>query len=188
MNGRKIFKRYQKQLNALIKITSILPNSFFKFLMALFDSSESKFVLLLRYIYLKKNIENCGENIFIGKYVTLKNIKKLKLGSNISIHANCYLDAAGGIFIGNNVSIANQTSIISFDHTWDNNDIPIKYNKVDLKPILISDDVWIGNGCRILGGVNIETRSIVAAGAVVTKNVESHKIVGGIPAKIIKEI
>jgi len=56
-----------------------------------------------------------------------------------------------------------------------------------LKPIVIHDDVWIGGGAIILAGITIGQGAVVAAGAVVTKNVEPYTIVGGVPAKRIKE-
>lgn len=66
--------------------------------------------------------------------------------------------------------------------------VPIKYNKLKYRKVEISDDVWIGCGCRVLSGVVIGKRSIVAAGSVVNKIVNSNIIVGGVPAKEIKEI
>lgn len=92
----------------------------------------------------------------------------------------------GGIEIGNDVSIAHQTSILSANHTWEDESIPIKYNAVAFQPVHIENDVWIGCGCRILCGVKIHSRSVVAAGAVVCKDVESHTAVGGVPARVLK--
>lgn len=57
-----------------------------------------------------------------------------------------------------------------------------------LAPVEIENDVWIGCGVRIMAGVTIHKRSIVAAGAVVTKDIDSGSLVGGVPAKMIKEI
>ena len=86
------------------------------------------------------------------------------------------------------MSIAHGTSLISANHTWEDSTIPIKYNKMEEKEIVIADDVWIGAKVTILAGVTIESRCVVAAGAVVTKNVKEHTVVGGVPAKVIKEI
>jgi len=188
INGRSFFSKYSKLINLLYFITKFIPNSLFLILLNMLDGFENKTVLLLRYFYVKKNSLKCGGNVFIGKYVTLKNIHGLELGENVSIQAYCYLDAYGGIKIGNDVSVANHTSLISFEHTWENNDIPIKYNKIKTGEIVIENDVWIGNGCRILADVKIQRRSIVAAGAVVNKNIEGNMIVGGVPARKIKEI
>lgn len=188
MSGRMQFSRYEKLINFIYFFVKFLPNSFQLIVLNFFDGYEGKPVLLLRYFYVRKNAALCGENIFIGKYVTLKNIDGLSLGSNISIQAYCYLDAFGKINIGDNVSIANHSSIISFEHTWSNENIPIKYNSIQKGTINISQDVWIGSGCRILSNTTINTRSVVAAGAVVNKDVDSNSIFGGIPARKIKEI
>lgn len=188
VKGREIFLKYNKIISFFFFFFKVIPNNMFGWVLFLIDGSESKVALILRYFYIKKNCLSCGNNIYIGKYVTLKNIDMLHLGSNISIHAYCYLDGAGGVEIGDDVSIANHTSLISFEHTWDEEDIPIKYNPVRKSKICIGNDVWIGNGCRILSGVTIGRRSIVAAGAVVNRDVISKTIVGGVPAKVIKEI
>lgn len=188
MNGRALFRKLSWVICIINVIFKFIPNIILKFILLLLDNSESKIALLFRYLYVKKRAKNCGENIFIGRNVVLKNLSKLDLGSNISIHSTCYLDAAGEIKIEDNVSIANQTSLISFEHTWENSEIPIKYNPVKLGKIHICEDVWIGCGCRILSNVKINSRSIVAAGAVVNKNFKESVIVGGVPAKVIKEI
>jgi acetyltransferase-like isoleucine patch superfamily enzyme len=142
----------------------------------------------MRYIILKSLVKECGDNVRTGKNVTILHPENLILGKNISIHSNCYIDAAGGICIGNNVSIAHNSSILSSGHTWDNREVPIKYNEIKLSPSIIKDDVWIGCGCRILGGVEISSRVIIAAGAVVNKNCEPDALYGGIPARLIKKI
>ena len=100
----------------------------------------------------------------------------------------CYIDGYGGLTIGNNVSIAHATSVLTTNHTWADTSIPIKYNPETLGPVVIEDDVWLGAGVRVLAGITIAKRAIVAAGAVVNKNVQSNCIVGGIPARVIKNI
>src|SRR5690606_10684526 len=103
-------------------------------------------------------------------------------------HSNCYIDANGEVEIGNNVSIAHNSTILSTNHDWSDITVPIKYNPVTYGKVLISNDVWVGCGCRILAGVHIQSRSIIAAGAVVNKNVSPKTIVGGVPAKLIKQL
>lgn len=98
------------------------------------------------------------------------------------------MEAYGGISIGNDVSIAHNVSILSVNHSWTEQSLPIKYNPIISGPVVIGDDVWIGCGCRIMANVEIDNRSVIAAGAVVTKNVPSNTIVAGVPAKALKEI
>lgn len=188
MSGRDQFIKYKTLIKVITYITNIIPKFVFDFLWNMSITSEGKIPLLIRYFYVKKYSKECRENIFIGQGVILKNIKNLTLGSNVSIHAYSYIDAFGNILIGNNVSIANHTSLISFEHTWDDNKIPIKYNNTKAGSIVVKDDVWIGSGCRILSNTCIGGRSIIAAGAVVTKDVMPNTIAGGVPAKPIKNI
>lgn len=186
--GREKFSRFKKLLN----ISAILFSVFPKFIRIFFWDISSRYsqtlFIAFRYILLKTFVKECGDNIRIGKNVNLLNTQGLVLGSNISIHDNCYIDAAGGIEIGDNVSIAHNSSLISSNHSWEDKSIPIKYNPLIPNKIIICEDVWIGCGCRILAGVTISSRSIIAAGAVVNKNMESNCIYGGVPAKLIKKI
>lgn len=188
MRGREVFEKLSGIINIIYFIFKYIPTPIIKILYLFFFCQENKLALLFRYLYLKKYINNIGSNVFVGRCVVLKNINNLSLGDNVSIHSFSYIDAEGGIEIGNNVSIANSTSIISFDHEWNDKILPIKYNPIKKRVITIEDDVWIGNGVRITSGVHIYTRSIVAAGGVVVKDVQSNSLVGGVPAKIIKKI
>jgi len=118
----------------------------------------------------------------------LKNIQNLSVGNNVSIHSFNYIDAYGGIDIGNNVSIANHSTLISSDHTWNDKHKPIKYNKVKPKKIIIEDDVWVAAGVRELGGVKINKRCVIGAGAVVNKDTEANSLYVGVPIKKVKEV
>jgi acetyltransferase-like isoleucine patch superfamily enzyme len=77
---------------------------------------------------------------------------------------------------------------MSTNHSWSDSTLTIRDNPVSASEVSIDDDVWIGCGSRILAGVHIGTRSVVAAGAVVTQNVPSYIVVGGVPARTIKQI
>ncbi len=110
------------------------------------------------------------------------------MGSNVSIHNDCHINALGGVKIGNSVSIAHQTSLIAANHDWTDPLLPIKDQPVLPAPIVISEDVWIGCSCQILAGVTVGSRVVVAAGAVVAKDVLPNRIVGGVPAREIKSI
>lgn len=188
MSGRNIFKKYGKVINLSAQIVAYLPRSFRKWSLCVFRNTGGNAGVFIRYLLIKHLAKHCGDNVNIKQYVILENIDKISFGNNVSIHSFCYLDGKGGIEIGNDVSIAHGSSVLSMNHTWNSYDIPIKYNPVNLQKVMIDENVWIGCGCRILAGVHIGNRSVVAAGAVVTKNVESHEVVGGIPARHIKSI
>jgi len=186
--GRDKFRKIKGLISILVAFHSIFPYRFNLFLMRFFRNTNGKFGLLVRYVLLKNLADSCGDNVSVQPGVYLFNVNKMTIGHNVSIHPMCYLDAAGGLNIGNDVSIAHASSIMTTNHAWDDLSIPIKYNPETFAKVTIADDVWIGAGVRILAGVTVASRSIVAAGAVLNKSTESHAIYGGVPAKLIKKI
>lgn len=110
--------------------------------------------------------------------------KHTKIGKNVFINFDCVFLDLGGITIEDNVLIAPKVSLLSEGHPIE----PENRHALIPKPIYIKKNVWIGAGAIILQGVTIGENSVVAAGSVVSKDVPDNTIVGGIPAKIIKEI
>ena len=110
--------------------------------------------------------------------------KHIKLGKNVFINHACTFLDLGGITIEDDVQIGPKVNLITENHPVD----PTKRKHLDLKSILIKRNAWIGAAATILPGVTIGENSIVAAGAVVNKDVPDNSIVGGIPAKLIKAI
>ena len=94
----------------------------------------------------------------------------------------------GPVTIGSHVNLAQGITVTALNHNFDNSDKRIDEQGVSTSQVVIGDDVWIGANAVVLPGVTIGTHSIVAAGAVVTKDVPPHSLVAGIPAKIIKKI
>jgi acetyltransferase-like isoleucine patch superfamily enzyme len=188
MSGRTIFDKLKGLFFLMDCFMKLMPRFFRSGSLNIFSGFPLKIGMLLRYVLFHSLCDKCGDNVYIGRWCTLKNVGNIKFGDNISIHEYCYLDGEGGITIGDNVSIAHGSSVLSSNHSWNNLNIPIKYNKIEVLPVKIEDDVWIGCGVRILAGVTIHSRSIVAAGAVVTTDVPPNSIVAGVPAKVIKNI
>lgn len=184
--GRSFFKKFKRQIDFFYTIYSMSP--FFLRKLYGFLLRGKNFEVLFNYFDLKARSKSVGDNVYISKNVIIKNPSKFSVGSNFSIHEFSYIDAAGEIDIGDNVSIAHNCSLISFEHGWDDINIPIKYNPTKLNKITIGNDVWLGCGVRILSGTVIEDRVIVAAGAVVKGYLESGYIYGGVPAKRLKKL
>jgi acetyltransferase-like isoleucine patch superfamily enzyme len=187
-NGRYKFKKMEATLLALSKGLSLLPGNIRRLFWDLSRPFAGSIALGLRYALLKVDAKHVGAAVYIGRNVTILNATMLRVGDNVSIHENCYIDAIGGCFIGNDVSIAHSCSIITFDHDWAMVDSPIKYNPVKIAEVRINDDVWIGAAVRILKGVDVGRRSIIAAGAVVTSDVDTKSIFGGVPARKIRTL
>lgn len=186
--GRKLYSKYGYMLEYCAKAIAILPKGVRNSLLRFFRNTGGKTGIAIRYILVKTLAKNCGNNVSIKQYVFIENIYNISFGNNVSVHPFCYLEGSGGIDIGNDISLAHNTSILSVNHTWENQKIPIKYNPIEHTPVKICDDVWVGCGCRIMAGITIHSRSIIAAGAVVTKDVDTNTIVAGVPAKQIKSI
>jgi acetyltransferase-like isoleucine patch superfamily enzyme len=104
----------------------------------------------------------------------------------LTILLHNYIDLIG-IKIGNDVSIAHNTSILSEEHIYSNINLNIKDQGCEYRRTVIKNNVWIGAGCRILGGTRIGSGVVVAAGAVVKGEIPNNYIVGGVPVRLIKE-
>lgn len=110
--------------------------------------------------------------------------KNITVGKGIFINMGCCFQDQGGITIGDDTLIGHNVVLATINHGIAATDRKTNYPK----PIVIGRNVWIGANVTVTAGVTIGDNSIVAAGAVVTKDVPPGVIVGGIPAKIIREI
>jgi acetyltransferase-like isoleucine patch superfamily enzyme len=186
--GRSVFRRWAWALRAVQRLLRLLPGGMLDLLWTWSDLLPGMAGLGLRYCVAAVRAAECGENVYVGPGVEIRGWAGLRLGSNVSIHRGCYVDAAGGITLGDDVSVAHQTSILSFEHTWDDASIPIRDNPTRLSAVEIGNDVWIGCGCRILAGTRVGDRCVVAAGAVTRGRIPAGALVGGVPARVLKEI
>ena len=94
----------------------------------------------------------------------------------------------GPVTIGNHVNLAQGITVTALNHNFSDSNKRIDEQGVTTNPVVIEDDIWIGANAVILPGVTIGSHSVVAAGAVVTKDVPPHSLVAGVPAKIIKQL
>ncbi len=111
----------------------------------------------------------------------------ITMGDRVTVNAYCTLYGHGNLTIGNNVLIASHCTLIPANHNFENTDIPIRDQGETMDGITIEDDVWLGTHVTVLDGVTIGTGSVVAAGSVVTKDVEAYSVMAGVPAKCIKK-
>jgi len=110
----------------------------------------------------------------------------LKIGDNVGIAQNCFIQVRGKTEIGDNVIFGPNVSIFSENHNFSNPDVPVNVQGVTRKGVIIEDGVWIGTRAVVLDGVKVGKNSIIAAGSIVTKDVPCCSIVGGVPAKVLK--
>ena len=94
----------------------------------------------------------------------------------------------GPVSIGSHVNLAQGITITALNHNFNEAGKRIDQQGVSTKPVIIGDDVWVGTNAVILPGVTVGNHCVVAAGAVVTKDVPDNSLVGGVPAKVIKTL
>ena len=146
-------------------------------------SQRSRFAKKWRTFFAKRIIKQCGENINIERFAVFT--PDLFIGNNSGIGIN--FEVYGPVTIRNDVMMGPEVIIYTNGHCHDRIDIPMRdqgFNEA--LPVVIGDDVWIGRRAMIMPGVKIGNGVVVAAGAVVTKDVPDFAIVGGVPAKILK--
>lgn len=178
---------------------------------------KNKFRLIKTKLKYKHQLGKLGKGVIIGKNVTLLNSKRIFVGDNVSIGAGSFFGpvaqyagttydskvivgdntiigknnsfaAIHGVIIGKDVLFAGNVHITDHSHGYQDVNVPIKQQRLFSKgPVIIEDQCWLGFNCEVLSGVHIGRHSIVAARAVVTKDVPPYCIVAGNPAHIIKE-
>lgn len=151
-------------------------------------------------LFLGEGVIEFGENVTIGyfpspmfwnTYAHIEARKKesiLKVGSSTIINNNfCMISESTGIEIGNNVLIGSNVHI--YDSDFHNLNPEKRLNGIpNTAPVHIEDNVFIGSNVTILKGVNIGKNAVIASGSIVTKDIPSNVIAGGIPAKVIREL
>lgn len=110
--------------------------------------------------------------------------KNISIGKDVFINSGCHFQDQGGIRIGDGALIGHNVVLATINHDLD----PEENRKNHYAPIKIGSHVWIGSNATVLAGVTIGDWSVVAAGAVVTRDVPSMTVVGGVPAKVLKKI
>jgi acetyltransferase-like isoleucine patch superfamily enzyme len=113
---------------------------------------------------------DCGKNISVGK--------------NVFINSGCSFQDQGGITIGDGALVGHNVVLATLNHDID----PRKRSTLHPAPIVIGKNVWIGANVTVLPGVTIGDGAVIAAGSAVTKDVPANVILGGVPAKVIKQI
>ena len=117
-------------------------------------------------------INNAVGDVIIGNY------------TRIGLHNTII----GPVTIGHHVNLAQGITVTALNHKFKNPDIRIDEQGVSTKPVVIGNDIWVGANAVILPGITIGDHSVIAAGAIVTKDVPPHSLVAGVPAKVIKQI
>ncbi len=134
-----------------------------------------------------------GDHVTIGRFAMIRPSgyygreigEGLRVGDYSNIGPYCYIGCSGRIEIGTNVLMSPRVSMYAEDHNFARYDLPIKQQGVTRRSIVVEDDCWLASNSIILAGVRVGKGAIVAAGAVVTRDVPPYSIVAGVPARVI---
>lgn len=162
----------------LINYIKKILRSPFTVLRLLFDSIQKNFWILKA----RNTMEHCGKDLYIGKASFFT--KAVSVGDHCNFNGFT-VQGVGKLKIGNYFHSGIECIVITSDHNYEGDSIPYDENHI-AKSITIGDFVWFGNRVTVVGNVTIGDGAIIAAGAVVTKDVPPYAIVGGNPAKILK--
>jgi len=129
-----------------------------------------------------------GDGVFVGRNSILScKDGDIEIGPQTNIGFNCEIFSAGSVVLGSKIFLAAYCYLVGGTHRFDRTDIPIMDQEREAKGIAIGDNCWLGAGAVIDDGVTIGRDAIVGAGAVVNKDVDEYGIVGGVPARLIKD-
>lgn len=166
-----MFKNYKKLLSSIL-------------LFILIPLPSYGWGIRLRGRIYKRIIGRCGDNLALSSLVNIYNPSRLKCGDNVYIGYCAYI-GDGEITLGDEVVIGPYVSITGGNHLFKGGSV--RFGGYEYKPVSIGKGTWIGAHASILAGVKIGEGCIVAAGAVVNSDVPNGVIVGGVPAKVIKD-
>ncbi len=133
-----------------------------------------------------------GENFSLGRNSIIECTgvirelgESLKIGNDVGIAANAFISVRGKVSIGNSTIFGPGVKLFSENHIFSDINTPIYLQGAERKGISIGEDCWLGANVVVLDGVHIGNHCVVAAGAVVNKDLPDYSIAGGVPAKII---
>jgi len=134
-----------------------------------------------------------GTLVMVGSVLHVYNFRDLphagiRIGRDSLIGEYTVIRGQGGVTIGERVYTSPMVQIIAVNHVFDDPQRPFVEQGITAQGIVIEDDVWIGSGAVITDGVRVGQGAVVAAGAVVTKDVAPHTVVGGVPARLLREV
>ena len=164
----------------------------------------------LRYLFARTTLGECGRGVRFGQFIKIDCTRNIKIKKNVTFDHGCELNACGGTLtiepdckfnrnVSLNASVAGHISfgkecivgpgviLRSSNHISSDPNIPIMYQGHDSGCITIGNNVWIGAGAIILPNVKIGDGVVIGAGSVVTKSFAANQVIGGVPAKLLKE-
>jgi acetyltransferase-like isoleucine patch superfamily enzyme len=134
-----------------------------------------------------------GKGVSLGRMGKIRSTATLmvlgegvKVGDYVGMGDGFYLGGFGGISIGSNTIVGERLTVHSDNHRFDNENILIRDQGVEGRPVTIGSDCWIGSNVTILGGVQIGSGSVIGAGSLVTRSFAKNSVIAGCPASLLR--
>ncbi len=144
---------------------------------------DNRITIRLRGLLMKPFIYRCGRNFTIAKNVQLKSTHRLTIGDNVYIASGTWLNAMGHLTIGDEVIFGPYVVISTGTHQFRNDSV--RFGGTVMEPVSIGRGTWLAAHVSVRAGVKIGSGVLVAANAVVTKDIPDNVVVGGVPAQVI---
>lgn len=173
-------------VSVVVYVLNKLPRKFSHLLIEMFRGNSLLVGDAVRYCCYKRLCNSYGDGTEIKSHVFIHHPQNLDIGAKVSINPFCFIQCKGGLKIGDHVAIGPHVTITTGHHNISDPSIGLRSSGTIIKPIEIGSNVWIGTGARILYGVKIGDGAVIGANAVVNHDVPSFTIVGGVPARVIK--
>jgi maltose O-acetyltransferase len=186
IKSKEGFVSFLRGLIGHLKITEVLFLELESLLLWLFNSFPCFLGFALRSGIYKLLLKELGGFAWIQSRVTVVYSYKLKVGKFFAVNSGTYINAMGGITIGDHVVIGPNVTISSGKHPIEGKLPPIITRPSNPLPIIIEDDVWIGAGAAILPGITLKKGTVVGANSVVTRDTEEYSVVVGAPARKVR--
>lgn len=172
----------------MFKLKQLIKNILiFHFLNLLLDLLPNHSISnLIRGYFYSFFMKKCGKKFQVAKGVLINCKEKVEIGDNVYIAHDCWINAAGGLFIEDNVIISPKVVIATTKHAYENGSIMLKNGGVS--SINIKQGAWIASNVTLTMGVTIGKGSIVAANSCVSKDIDDYILAGGVPCKAIKSL
>jgi len=168
------------------------PGEFYTMFWRMFDRTPASMVqalaLPIRRLLAQKIFAHCGDGVIFHHNVLFSKGANISIGDHSLINRYVMLDDRGPISIGSFVMVAAGVTIETHTHPFEDFTLPIAYAGRSQRPVSIGDNSVIGYNAVLMAGVTLGYRTIVGANSVVTKDVPDYTVVGGVPAKAIKQI
>lgn len=179
----------KKIVNIWNRIIDKLLRSYRKLSFEAYTNSRAENLSVLGKIYVRNCHVRLGKNVTLYPGVMFQGEGDIYIGDNTFIGNNTIIYSEKGykVIIEKNCMIAAMCHIINTDHKMEKTDLLMIQQGTESANIVIKENVWLASNCTILKGVTIEEGAVIAAKALVNKNVEGESIYGGIPAKKIRK-